>query len=49
LLCNLLDGMLAVEEGPRARPATSQRSSGSPADIFILLGVGYSAQISHTA
>jgi phosphatidylglycerophosphate synthase len=45
LLCNLLDGMLAVEEGLKSK--TGDIFNEVPdrlADIFILLGAGYSAR-----
>jgi phosphatidylglycerophosphate synthase len=45
LLCNLLDGMLAVEEGLKGK--TGDIFNEVPdrlADIFILLGAGYSAR-----
>ena len=45
LLCNLLDGMLAVEEGLKSK--TGDIFNEVPdrlADIFILVGAGYSAR-----
>ena len=45
LLCNLLDGMLAVEEGFKSK--TGEIYNDLPdrvADVFILVGAGYSAR-----
>jgi phosphatidylglycerophosphate synthase len=45
LLCNMLDGMLAVEEGFKSK--TGEIYNDLPdriADVFILVGAGYSAR-----
>jgi phosphatidylglycerophosphate synthase len=45
LLCNLLDGMLAVEEGLKSKTGDIYNEVPDRlADIFILLGAGYSAR-----
>jgi phosphatidylglycerophosphate synthase len=49
LLCNLLDGMLAVEEGLRSR--TGEIFNELPdrlADVLILVGAGYAAPSTYT-
>jgi phosphatidylglycerophosphate synthase len=45
LLCNLLDGMLAVEEGLKSKTGDIYNEVPDRiADVFILLGAGYSAR-----
>lgn len=45
LLCNLLDGMLAVEQGLKSKTGDIYNEIPDRiADIFILLGAGYSAR-----